>query len=81
MQKELYLNQRREKMIKKNSAQKIKVGNKGGPLGFIFFAAWVGALVYFVQNSVGFWGFILAVLKSTVWPAFVVHAVLKLLAV
>jgi hypothetical protein len=60
---------------------KVKVINKGGPLGFVFFTAWIGALVYFVQNSVGFWGFILAVLKSLVWPAFVLHAVLKLLAV
>jgi hypothetical protein len=68
-------------MIKKSNAQKVKVTNKGGPLGFVFFTAWIGALVYFVQNSVGFWGFILAVLKSLVWPAFVLHAVLKLLAV
>jgi hypothetical protein len=68
-------------MIKKSNAQKVKVVNKGGPLGFVFFTAWIGALVYFVQNSVGFWGFVLAVLKSLVWPAIVLHAVLKLLAV
>jgi hypothetical protein len=60
---------------------KVKVINKDGPLGFVFFTAWIGALVYFVQNSVGFWGFVLAVLKSLVWPAFVLHAVLKLLAI
>jgi hypothetical protein len=68
-------------MIKKSDAQKVKVVNKAGPLGFVFFTAWIGALVYFVQNSIGFWGFVLAVLKSMVWPAFVLHAVLKLLAV
>jgi hypothetical protein len=68
-------------MIKKSDAQKVKVVNKPGPLGFVFFTAWIGALVYFVQNSIGFWGFVLAVLKSMVWPAFVLHAVLKLLAV
>ncbi|HSX43768.1 MAG TPA: hypothetical protein VLE69_00505 [Candidatus Saccharimonadales bacterium] len=51
----------------------------GGPLGFVFFAAWIGALVYFIQQSEGFWGFVLAVLKSTVWPAFLVHRALELL--
>lgn len=56
-----------------------KVVNKEGMTGFVFFAAWIGALVYFVQNSVGFWGFILAVLKSFVWPAFIIHKVLALL--
>ena len=58
----------------------VRVINKGGgPLGFVFFLAWIGALVYFVQNSVGFGGFVLAILKSFVWPAYVVHAVLGLL--
>jgi len=50
-----------------------------GPLGWIFFTAWVGALVYFVQHSNGFGGFLLAVLKSLVWPAYVIHAVLGVL--
>jgi hypothetical protein len=63
----------------KNS-KPVKVVNKGGgPIGFTFFLAWVGAVVYFVQQSSGFWGFILAVLKACVWPAFVLHKVLVLL--
>jgi len=61
------------------SNKTVKVINKGGPAGFVFFAAWIGALVYFVQASVGFGGFLLAVLKSFIWPAFVVHRVLGLL--
>jgi hypothetical protein len=59
----------------------IKVINKGGPMGFVLFAAWVGALVYFVQNSEGFGGFLLAILKSFVWPGIVLHRVLELLAI
>jgi len=62
----------------------IKVTNKvntGGQMGFVLFVSWVGAVVYFVQRSEGFWGFILAVLKSFVWPAYVVHAVLGLLRI
>lgn len=57
----------------------IKVVNKGGPIGFVLFVAWFGALVYFVQQSEGFWGFILAFLKACVWPAFVLHRALDLL--
>jgi hypothetical protein len=49
-----------------------KVKLDEGSLGWIAFTAWVGALVYFVQQSDGFWQFILAILKSIVWPAFLV---------
>lgn len=63
----------------KNS-KTVKVIDKGGPLGFVFFAAWIGALVYFVQRSEGFGEFIVAVLKSFVWPAFVLHRALELLS-
>lgn len=51
------------------------------PIGFVLFLAWVGALIYFVQQSEGFWGFILAILQSIVWPVYVVHAVLGLLQI
>ncbi len=64
-------------MVKDKS---IKVINKGGgPFGGVYFLTIIGAVVYFVQQSAGFWGFILAVLKGIVWPAFVVHEVLGLL--
>ncbi|HEY5695565.1 MAG TPA: hypothetical protein VIQ80_01910 [Candidatus Saccharimonadales bacterium] len=47
--------------------------------GFVLFIAFFGAAVYFVQHSEGFWGFILAILKACVWPAFVTYHVLGLL--
>ena len=53
--------------------------NRSGPAGFVMIAAWVGAAVYFVHQSHGFWGFILAVFKACVWPAYIVyHALLAL---
>lgn len=58
---------------------KTKVIEKSGPLGYVFFVAWVGALVYFVQNSEGFGGFIVAILKSFVWPGIVLYEILGLL--
>lgn len=52
-----------------------------GPMGYVLFVAYIGAAVYFVQQSSGFWGFILALLKAAVWPAYVLHNVLGLLGV
>ncbi|HVY01994.1 MAG TPA: hypothetical protein VHA12_04490 [Candidatus Nanoarchaeia archaeon] len=37
----------------------------------------VGAAVYFISNSVGFWGGVLGLLKALVWPAFLVYQMLK----
>ena len=56
-----------------------KVANEGGISAFYCVGA-IGAAVYFVQNSDGFWNFILALLKAAVWPAFVVHRALELLS-
>lgn len=56
----------------------VKVINQGGWGGTYCLAA-LGAAVYFVQQSVGFWGFIAALLKAAVWPAFVMHRILELL--
>ncbi len=63
------------------NAKRAKMANKGGAGGVALFIAFWGAVVYFVQNSVGFWGFILAILKAIVWPAIVLHKVLVLLKV
>lgn len=57
----------------------VKVIDKGGPTGFVFFVAWFGALVYFFEQAVGFGGFILAFFKACVWPAYVLYHVLQLL--
>lgn len=52
-----------------------------GQQGFVLFMAWIGAVIYFVERNEGFWGFVLALLQACVWPAYVLHAVLKLLGV
>ena len=59
---------------------KSRVADKG-PVGFTLFAAWVGALVYFVNQSQGFWGFIIAFLKACVWPAYLLYHLLQVLRV
>jgi hypothetical protein len=65
----------------KSDVKKVKVVNPAAPFGGIYFLAFVGAAVYFAQNSVGFWGFVLAVLKGLVWPAFLIHGLFNLLRI
>lgn len=57
-----------------------KYGRRGGGGGLFLFLGWIGALVYYIQAATGFWGVVLGILKSFVWPAFVVYDVLKFLA-
>ncbi len=59
-------------------AQNVKVDN---PWGYVLFVAWIGALIYFIERNVGFWGDVLAFLQAAVWPAYVLYNVLKLLAI
>lgn len=47
--------------------------NHGGPIGAVLFCGYIGAVVYFFNQSPDFWGFVLALLKAFVWPAFVVY--------
>jgi hypothetical protein len=65
-------------MAKENS-KSVKIINKGGQTGFVLFITYIGAAVYFVQRSSGFWGFIWALFRAAVWPAYVIHAILALL--
>lgn len=64
----------------KDSNKSAKVMDRGSQ-GFVLFAAFIGAAVYFVQHSDGFGGFILAILKAIVWPAFLLYHVLETLHV
>jgi hypothetical protein len=45
------------------------------------FTAYIGAVIYFVQLDPTFWGFIVALLKAAVWPAFVLFEVLGALGI
>ena len=42
-----------------------------------YFVALIGAAVYYIQMAEGFGAIIVAILKSLVWPAFLVYEVLK----
>ena len=58
-----------------------KVITQNAPGGGVYFVAFVGAAVYFVQQSHGFLGFIWALIEAAVWPGIVLYKVLELLHV
>jgi len=47
--------------------------------GAIYGLGFVGAAIYYISNSTGFWNIALGLLKAIVWPAFLVYEVLKFL--
>ncbi len=55
------------------SDKKIKVSGGAGQLGFIFFMCYIGAAVYFVNQTEGFWNVVFALVKAIFWPAFLVY--------
>jgi len=58
----------------------VKYVKKDGALGFFMFLAYIGAAIYFIQQSNGgFWEVILGLLQAIVWPVYVIFHVLTLL--
>ncbi len=52
-----------------------KMGGKQGG-GGAYFLGMIGAAVYYLHTSYGFWSSIVALLKALVWPAFLVYHLL-----
>ena len=44
--------------------------------GSIYFIGFIGAAVYYLQQSTNFWAGVLGILKAMVWPAFLVYKML-----
>ena len=44
--------------------------------GAIYFLGFIGALIYYISSSIGFWATVVSVLKATIWPTMLI---LKLL--
>jgi hypothetical protein len=63
----------------KNADKKAMMSHKAAPASGIYFMGIIGSAIYFVSNVDGFWNIILALLKSLVWPAFLIHRVFELL--
>ena len=61
------------------SENRSRVNNRDGAAGGALFVAYMGAAVYFVQNSTGFLGCVWALIEALVWPASVLYKVLGML--
>lgn len=62
------------------SHKTVKIINKAGMRGFPFLLTYIGAAIYFVQQSNGgFFEVILGLLQALIWPVYFVYHVLQLL--
>jgi hypothetical protein len=50
-----------------------------GGCGGVYFLAFIGAAIYFVQQATTFWGGVLGILKAAVWPAILIYKCLEYL--
>ena len=65
-------------MAKTSNEKIVKVVRSDqGQLALLLFTAYVGAVIYFFQQDLTVWGFIVALLKAIFWPAYVVFEALS----
>jgi hypothetical protein len=70
-----------KKKVKRNvkkSKSKVNIEVGKSSSAFYFFGI-VGSAIYFISTADGFWDGVLGVLKSLVWPAFLVFEALSAL--
>lgn len=63
----------------KNVDKKAAMNHNAAPAGGFYFMGMIGSVIYFVGSVDGFWNIVLALLKSLVWPAFLIHRIFELL--
>lgn len=64
------------KNFKKGKKDK-KSGRSEGGGSMLYFVGFVGSLVYWVQAAEGFGAVVTSLLKSLIWPAYVVYKLLE----
>ncbi len=60
---------------------KSKTVYQHAPSGYVMFVAYVGALVYFINNADGFWEVVFSFIQAAVWPGIVLYYSLQGLGV
>jgi hypothetical protein len=59
---------------------KMRTNRRAGGGDVVYGLGLIGALIYYIQYAHGFWGVVLGILKTLVWPVFLVYHLLKFLA-
>lgn len=54
---------------------------KGGSAGALYFFGMIGAAIYYISVATSFWIGVLGLLKAFVRPVFLIHGLLKFLAI
>ena len=62
-----------------NDKKKYQCHSASGAAGGVYGLAFIGALVYFLQQSTGFTASLVGFLKALVWPAILVYELLQFL--
>ncbi len=67
-----------EEKIKKKE-KNVNKYRGGGSAGAVYGLGFIGALIYYIQQSSTFMEGVVGFLKAIVWPAFLIHKVFQLL--
>ena len=62
----------------KKKSDKVCKTSAGAGAG-LYFIGFIGAIVYYIGASTSFWDGVLGILKSLVWPAFLVYHLMDFL--
>lgn len=66
-----------DKLKEWNKTKKMSGSGRSGGGGLIYCVGFVGSMVYWMQAAVDFGAVITGILKSLVWPAYVVYKLLE----
>ncbi len=56
-----------------------ETAKKGASSNTVYGLGFIGAIIYYISHATSFWMGVVGVLKSIVWPAFLVFEALKYL--
>jgi len=62
---------------KKVASSQVVCCSSSGCGGAVYGLGFIGSAIYYISTASGFWMGILGVLKSLVWPAFLVYDAMK----
>lgn len=73
------INTGNDKNFSECATEKKRTTHTAGASSGIYGLAFVGALIYFIQQSTTFWMGVLGFLKALVWPAVLIYKVMEFL--
>jgi len=58
---------------KQRKIKNIKCVSSNSCTGGVYFFGFIGAVIFYIQNSTSFWNGVLGILKAFVWPVILVY--------